>query len=141
VAHARTGLVLSRRGGAYGRLRPLLYAGLGGPLGSGRQWWSWITLRDEVRALAWLLEHPLSGPVNLTGPAPAQQRDVVRALARRLHRPAVLPAPERAVRLVLGDFAVEVLGSKRVLPKALQDSGFSFEHADLESAARWVTTD
>jgi uncharacterized protein len=140
VAHARSGLVLSHRGGAYGRMRLLLALGLGGPLGSGRQWWSWITLRDEVRVLAWLLEHPLSGPVNLSSPAPARQRDVVRALAHAMHRPAILPAPAAAVRLMLGDFSVEVLGSKRVVPAALQASGFRFDHPDLESAARWTTS-
>jgi uncharacterized protein (TIGR01777 family) len=139
VAHARTGLVLSRRGGAYGRMRPLLLLGLGGPLGSGRQWWPWITLRDEVRALTWLLEQPVSGPVNLDAPAPARQRDVVRALARALHRPALVPAPAFALRLVLGEFASEVLASQRVLPVALEGSGFRFDHPDLESAARWVT--
>jgi uncharacterized protein len=141
VVKARSGLVLSHRGGAYGRMRLLLALGLAGPLGSGRQWWSWISLRDEVRALTWLLEHPLSGPVNLTSPAPARQRDVVQALARAMHRPAVLPAPAAAVRLMLGDFSVEILGSKRVVPKALQESGFTFEHPDLESAARWTTSD
>jgi uncharacterized protein len=139
VAHARTGLVLSRRGGAYGRMRPLLLLGLGGPLGSGHQWWPWITLRDEVRALTWLLQQPVSGPVNLDAPAPARQRDVVRALARALHRPALVPAPAFALRLVLGEFASEVLASQRVLPVALEGSGFRFDHPDLESAARWTT--
>jgi len=139
VVHPRTGLVLSRRGGAYGPLRPLLQLGLGGPIGSGQQWWSWITLRDEVRALAWLLEHPLSGPVNLTGPSPERQRDVVRARAQALHRPAVVPVPAAAVRLVLRGFGGELLDSRRVLPVALQGSGFSFDHPDLNSAVRWVT--
>jgi uncharacterized protein (TIGR01777 family) len=142
VVHPRTGLVMARSGGAFGQLLPLLRLGLGGPLGSGRQWWSWITLRDEVRALVWLLEQqPLSGRVNLTAPAPARQRDVVAALARSLHRPAVLPAPAPALRLVLGQFASEVLASQRVVPKALQESGFTFEHPDLESAARWTTSE
>lgn len=140
VVHPRTALVLSRRGGAYGRLRPLLRLGLGGPIGSGRQWWSWITLRDEVRALAWLLEHPLTGPVNLSSPSPAPQRDVVKALAHALHRPALLPVPAPAIRLLLREFASELLDSRRVLPTALQSSGFSFEHPDLEPAARWVTS-
>jgi uncharacterized protein (TIGR01777 family) len=141
VVHPRTGLVMARSGGAFGQLLPLLRLGLGGPIGSGRQWWSWITLRDEVRALAWLLEQPVSGPVNLTAPAPARQRDVVGALARALHRPALLPAPALALRLVLGEFAGEVLASQRVVPTALQASGFRFEHPDLESAARWTTSD
>jgi uncharacterized protein (TIGR01777 family) len=141
VVHPRTGLVMARSGGAFGQLLPLVRWGLGGPIGSGRQWWSWITLRDEVRALAWLLEQPLSGPVDLTAPAPARQRDVIAALARALHRPAVLPAPALALRIVLGEFAGEVLASQRVVPTALQASGFQFEHPDLESAARWTTSE
>jgi uncharacterized protein (TIGR01777 family) len=140
VVHPRTGLVMSRSGGAFGRMLPLVRLGLAGPLGSGRQWWSWITLRDEVRALSWLLDHPLSGPVNLTAPAPARQRDVVAALARAVHRPALLPAPGVALRLVLGEFASEVLASQRILPSALRAAGFTFEHPDLETAARWTTS-
>jgi len=140
VVHPRTGLVMARSGGAFGQLLPLLRVGLGGPLGSGRQWWSWITLRDEVRALTWLLDHPVSGPVNLTAPAPARQRDVVGALARVLHRPALLPVPAFALRLVLGEFAGEVLVSQRVLPVALEGAGFAFDHPDLDSAARWTTS-
>lgn len=139
VVHPRTGLVMAKSGGAFGQLLPLLRLGLGGPIGSGRQWWSWITLRDEVRALAWLVEQPLTGPVNLTAPAPARQRDVARALGAALHRPAVVPAPAAALRIVLGEFAGEVVASQRVVPSALQRSGFSFDHPDLEAAARWVT--
>jgi uncharacterized protein (TIGR01777 family) len=140
VVHPRTGLVMARSGGAFGQLLPLIRLGLGGPIGSGRQWWSWITLRDQVRALTWLLEQPVSGPVNLTAPAPARQRDVVKALARVLHRPAFVPAPALALRLVLGEFAGEVLASQRVVPGRLQESGFVFEHPDLDSAARWTTS-
>jgi uncharacterized protein (TIGR01777 family) len=140
VVHPRTGLVMARSGGAFGQLLPLIRLGLGGPIGSGRQWWSWITLRDQVRALTWLLEQPVSGPVNLTAPAPARQRDVVKALARVLHRPAFVPAPAVALRLVLGEFAGEVLASQRVVPGRLQGSGFVFEHPDLDSAARWTTS-
>jgi uncharacterized protein len=140
VSTARTGLVLSRQGGMLGQLLPLIRLGAGGPLGNGRQWWSWITLDDEVAALAFLLENDsLSGPVNLTAPDQRRQLEVVRALARQLHRPALLPAPAFALRLALGQFAGEVLVSQRVVPQRLLDAGFSFSHADLDAAARWVT--
>lgn len=138
VAYTRTGLVMSPRGGAFGRLLPLVKLGLGGPLGSGRQWWSWITLRDDVRARAFLLDTEVSGPVNLTAPTPLPQREVTVALARAVHRPAVLPAPAAALRLVLGEFAGDVLSSQRVTPDALLAAGFTFEQPEIEAAARWL---
>lgn len=140
VCTTRTGLVMSRSGGAFGRLLPLVRLGAGGPLGSGRQWWSWITLEDQVAALAFLLENDgLAGPFNLTAPAPQRQWDVVRALARRVHRPALLPAPAFALRLVLGEFSHELTVSQRVLPERLLEAGFAYRHPDLDSAADWVT--
>ncbi|WP_134772882.1 TIGR01777 family oxidoreductase [Ornithinimicrobium flavum] len=139
VAHIRTGIVLSPRGGALGRLLPLARAGLGGPLGSGRQYWPWITLHDHVRAMLFLLDRPdVTGPVNLTGPHPDTQAKVVRALAAELHRPALLPAPTAAMKLVLGQAASEVLNSARVLPTRLTAAGFTFDHPDLRRAAAWV---
>lgn len=138
VAYTRTGLVMSPRGGAFGRLLPLVKLGLGGPLGSGRQWWSWITLRDDVRARAFLLDTEVSGPVNLTAPTPLPQREVTVALARAVHRPAVLPAPAAALRLALGEFAGDVLSSQRVTPDALLAAGFTFEQPEIEAAARWL---
>ncbi|MFV0463728.1 MAG: TIGR01777 family oxidoreductase [Nostocoides sp.] len=139
VAFLRTGLVLSSRGGAMARMLPLARLGLGGPLGSGRQWWSWITLADHVRAVAHLLAHPeITGPVNFVGPHPDRQRDVAAALGRQLGRPALLPAPAMALRAALGGFASEVLGSTRVIPQVLTDSGFIFDHADLPAAMAWV---
>ncbi len=139
VALARTGLVFSPHGGALGRLLPLARLGLAGPLGSGRQWWSWISLVDEVRALAHLVDHPqLRGPFNLVGPAPARQRDVVRALGRLLGRPALLPAPRPALRIALGEFAGDILASQRVAGTRLTDSGFTWRHPDLDAALRHV---
>lgn len=139
VAFLRSGLVLDPKGGAMERMLPLARLGLGGPLGSGRQWWSWITLPDEVRAIAFLLDHPgVTGPVNLVGPEPARQKVIAAALGAAVHRPAVLPAPAAAIRAVLGGFAVEVLWSKRVLPAVLTEAGFTFEHGDLSTAVDWL---
>jgi uncharacterized protein (TIGR01777 family) len=139
VAHPRTGLVLSPTGGAMSRMVPLAKAGINGPLGSGRQWWPWISLRDTVAGLAYLVDHPeLTGPVNLVGPQPERQRVVARELGRRLHRPALLPAPAFGVRMVLGGFADEILFSKRVLPAQLTDSGFRHTDTTLTSALETV---
>ncbi|HEY5555222.1 MAG TPA: TIGR01777 family oxidoreductase [Cellulomonas sp.] len=138
VAHLRSGIVLAPRGGALGRLLPLVRAGLGGPLGSGRQYWSWITLPDEVRAIIHLLDAPVQGPVNMVGAADTNA-DLTRALAHALHRPAVLRAPAWAVRIALGDFAPEILGSIRAVPRALTDSGYVPVHPDLAAAVRYVT--
>lgn len=138
VAYLRSGLVLAQRGGVLGRLGPLIRLGLGGPIGAGRQWWSWISLTDHVRAITWLLDSSLTGPVNLTSPGPVQQKDFMRVLGHAAHRPAILPVPAIALRLAIGEFAESVLASHRVRPRALQDNGFTFEHADLASAAEWV---
>ena len=137
VVYLRSSIVLSPRGGALGRLLPLIRLGLGGRLGSGRQFWSWITLHDEVRAIAHLLTADVHGPVNLVAGAD-RNADVVGALAAQWHRPAVLPVPAPALRLVLGDFASEVLGSARAVPAALTASGFSPDQQDITSAAAWV---
>lgn len=139
VVHLRTGIVVSRRGGSFGRLLPLLRLGLGGPLGDGRSYWPWITLVDEVRAVSHLLDSSVSGATNVVGPSPAPQGEVVRAVARRLHRPAALRVPRVALRVALGPFADDVVASQRVLPAVLLADGFTFTHPDLESAARWVT--
>jgi len=138
VVHARTGLVLTPGGGAMQRILPLARLGLSGPLGSGRQYWSWITLRDELRALAHLIDHDLAGPVNLVSTEPKRQLEVMKALGARLGRPAVLPAPAVALKVALGEFAGDILASARILPSALTASGFSFEHDSLESAMRWL---
>src|SRR5690242_14236358 len=138
VATARTGLVLTPDGGALKPLLLLARLGLAGPLGNGRQWWPWITLDDEVRALTHLLEHDVAGPVNLTAPQPARNADLTHALAHALHRPALLPAPAFALRIALGEFAGEILASQRVLPARLLESGFVFHHQTPAQAAAWV---
>lgn len=139
VAHARTGIVLAPHGGALAKLLPLARVGLAGRLGPGEQYWPWITLHDHVRALVFLLDHPtLTGPVNLTGPHPDTQTDIVRALAQALGRPALVPAPTVALRLALGEMAGEILASARVLPTVLTDAGFAFDHPDLATAMAWL---
>ncbi|MER6350148.1 TIGR01777 family oxidoreductase [Streptomyces sp. NPDC001595] len=134
---ARTGLVVAREGGAWGRLFPLFRAGLGGPLGGGRQYWSFIALHDEVAALRHLLDRAdLSGPFNLTAPEPVTNREVTEAMGRVLRRPAVFAVPAPVLRAVLGEMAGDVLGSQRVLPKRLSESGFRFAFPTIEAAIR-----
>ncbi|MEE1746065.1 MULTISPECIES: TIGR01777 family oxidoreductase [unclassified Streptomyces] len=137
TVHARTGLVVAREGGAWGRLFPLFRAGLGGRLGSGRQYWSFIALHDEVAALRHILDtESLSGPVNLTGPDPVTNSEVTAAMGRVLHRPTLFTAPAPALRIALGEFAQDVLGSQRVLPGRLLDSGFVFAFPGIDAAIR-----
>ncbi|MFE6229434.1 TIGR01777 family oxidoreductase [Streptomyces sp. NPDC057854] len=137
VTYARTGLVVARQGGAWGRLFPVFRAGLGGRLGDGGQYWSFISLHDEVAALRHLMDTPgLSGPVNLTAPEPVTNREVTAAMGRVLRRPTPFPVPAPALRLVLGDFAADVLGSQRVLPGRLLSSGFTFAFPTIDAAIR-----
>ena len=130
----RTGLVLDPTGGALGRMLPLFRFGLGGKLGSGKQWWSWITLHDVVRAIIFTLEHPITGPVNLTTPNPVTNQEFTAALARAMNRPALFPAPAIALKIALGGFASEVLGSKKVMPNALSDAGFVWDYPHITNA-------
>jgi uncharacterized protein (TIGR01777 family) len=138
VTQLRTGLVLVAGGGLLGRLAPIVRAGVGGRLGSGRQWMPWISLADEIRAIRFVLDNPVRGPVNLTGPAPVRNAEFVATLAQRLHRPAVLPVPGFALRAVLGEVAGDVLAGQRAVPAALTSAGFTFTHADLDGALGWA---
>jgi len=130
----RTGLVLDPTGGALGRMLPLFRFGLGGKLGSGKQWWSWITLHDVVRAIEFALANPISGPVNLTTPNPVTNQEFTSALARAMKRPALFPAPAIALKIALGGFSSEVLGSKKVIPSALSDAGFVWDYPHISNA-------
>jgi uncharacterized protein (TIGR01777 family) len=135
VVHPRTGLVLSREGGLLGKVLPLFRAGLGGRLGSGRQWMSWISLADQVAALRFLIHNGLQGPVNLTAPEPVTNADFTRAVGRALHRPTPFIVPAPALRLALGEFADEgALVSQRVLPDRLAKAGFTFQHPRIDDA-------
>ena len=130
----RTGLVLDPTGGALGRMLPIFKFGLGGKLGSGKQWWSWITLHDQIRAMIFLMNSKIEGPVNITSPNPVTNQQFTAALARALKRPAFFPAPAFALRAVLGGFSTEILGSKRVMPKVLLDNDFEFDYPHLLAA-------
>jgi uncharacterized protein (TIGR01777 family) len=138
VAHLRSGLVLSSDGGLLKRLKPIVSLGVAGRLGSGRQYMPWITLADEIAAIRFLLEHDVSGPVNLTGPQPVRNAEFISTLAGLLHRPAVVPTPGFALRIVLGEFAQDTLSGQRAVPAQLTAAGFTHQHADLESALRWA---
>jgi uncharacterized protein len=139
VVHLRSGLVLGPGGGMLQPLLRLYRLGLGGRLGSGRQWMPWVSLADEVGAIEFLLDADgVAGAVNLTGPAPVRNAEFNRSLARLLHRPAVLPVPAVAIRLVLGEFGAEILRSQRVLPTALAAAGYPFRHATLGDALAWA---
>ncbi|MFJ4579021.1 TIGR01777 family oxidoreductase [Streptomyces echinatus] len=133
----RTGLVVARGGGAWGRLFPLFRAGLGGRLGDGRQYWSYIALHDEVAAIRHLMDaEATAGPVNLTAPQPLTNREITAAMARVLHRPAAFAVPAPVLRTALGEMAGDVLGSQRVVPKRLLESGFRFAFPGIEEAIR-----
>ncbi|MEU1267720.1 TIGR01777 family oxidoreductase [Streptomyces sp. NPDC005799] len=135
VVTTRFGIVVSAKGGAMGRLLPLARAGLGGRLGDGHQYWSHISLPDTVRALRHLIDsETVAGPVNMTTPHPATNREITAAIGRALHRPTILPVPAFALRLALGEFADGILMSQRVLPARLLESGFTFEHPTFEEA-------
>ena len=130
----RTGLVLDPTGGALGKMLPLFRLGLGGKLGSGKQWWSWITLHDLIRAITFMLESDISGPVNLTAPNPVTNQEFTSALARAMHRPALFPAPAIALKIALGGFSSEILGSKKVIPTALTEAGFEWDYPHITNA-------
>lgn len=137
----RTGLVLDRAGGSLPRMLLPFRLGLGGPIGPGTQYWSWITLEDEVRAIMHCLSEPtLEGPVNLTAPDPVPNSDFVKALGRALHRPAVLPLPSFGLRALLGREMADslLLGGQRVVPARLQATGFDFAHPALDEALQAV---
>jgi uncharacterized protein len=135
VVHLRQGIVLSRRGGALGRLLLPFRLGVGGKVGTGDQWWSWVALEDVTGAYLHALEHPLAGPVNVVSPEPARNRDFVKTLGRALHRPAVAPFPSFAVRVLLGEMGEELLlASQRVLPAELESSGYAIRQRTLAEA-------
>jgi uncharacterized protein (TIGR01777 family) len=140
VVRTRTGLVLTARGGFLKRLLLPFKLGIGGRLGSGRQWMSWITLDDDLTAILHLIDtDSLAGPVNLTAPNPVTNAEFTKQLGNAVHRPTVIPTPMPALKLVYGGELVDtLLGSQRVVPEKLQQSGFTFSHPELDGALRAV---
>jgi len=136
VVHPRTGVVLERGGGALARMAPPFEMFVGGPLGSGKQWVSWVHLRDEVRALLFALDHEaLTGPFNVTAPEPVDMHHFAKALGHALHRPSVMRVPAAALRLALGSGLAEVLlTGQRALPRSLLAAGFTFEFSRVDQA-------
>jgi hypothetical protein len=143
VAVLRTGIVMSPRGGALKKQLPLFRAGLGGRLGSGRQWASSISLRDTTAAIVHLLTHAVEGPVNLVAPEPARNRDVTTALAKAVRRPALFPVPPAALAVVLGKECAEemLFASQRIVPQRLLGSGLTFHDPTIGAIANWACSD
>ena len=139
VVLIRTGLVLSPSGGLLAKLKPLFALGLGGRLAGGHQYMPWISLEDEVRAILFAINKPLSGPVNLTGPAPVTNAEFTAALGRALKRPAPFAVPGFALKRVLGEFAEEgLLGGQRAIPAVLERAGFVFHHRTIGEALSYA---
>jgi uncharacterized protein (TIGR01777 family) len=139
VVVSRLGIVLGEKGGALGQMIPLFEKFVGGPLGSGKQFFSWIHIQDLSRAFLFLLEHPeISGPVNFTAPNPVRNKELAQALGRVMGRPAFLPAPGFMLRLILGEFGSILLEGQRVLPQKLLQAGFQFQYPEIEEALRQV---
>ena len=142
VVNFRQGIVLSQDGGALKRMLPFFRFGLGGPVGSGRQWWSWVSLVDVVSAYRVAVAGDVAGPVNLAAPNPVTSRQFAKALGRALRRPAALPAPSFAVRLLFGEKGDEVLlFGQRALPARLLDAGFEFSAPTIEAGIAQALAD
>ncbi|MEM6793755.1 MAG: TIGR01777 family oxidoreductase [Acidobacteriota bacterium] len=138
VVHARIGVVLSARGGALVKMLPPFKMGVGGRLGSGRQWFSWIHLDDVAAILQLALENPdLEGPINVVAPTPVRNSELTAALGRALRRPTLFPVPKAALKIGFGEMAEEtLLASTRVQPRVLEERGYEFRYADLDEALR-----
>ena len=142
VVNLRIGVVLTAGGGMLSRVLPIFKLGLGGKLGSGSQYMSWLTRSDVVDATVWTLEHEdVSGPVNVSSPNPVTNSEFTRALGRAVRRPAVFVVPGFALRIVQGDLSEVVTSSARMDPARLRASGFEFEHPEIEGALQWALTD
>jgi hypothetical protein len=136
VVHLRTGLVLGHDGGLLPVVRLVTKLMAGGRLGSGRQYFPWISVADEINGIIHLITHDVSGPVNMTGPKPVTNAAFTKALGHELHRPTPWVVPKFALHIVLGDFAGEIVGGQNAVPKVLTESGYAFAHPTLEAALR-----
>jgi uncharacterized protein (TIGR01777 family) len=139
VVITRFGIVLGEKGGALGQMIPLFKKFIGGPIGNGKQWFSWVHIKDLAEAFVFLMKHPeISGPVNVCAPNPVRNRDLAKALGKALHRPSFMPAPGFMIKLVLGEFGSVILEGQRVIPKRFLDSGFTFQYPDIDKALRTI---
>lgn len=137
VVMTRFGIVLGKNGGALGQMIPLFKFFLGGPLGNGKQWFSWVHMQDMANAFGFLLQHPeIKGAVNLCSPQPVRNADLGKAIGKVLHRPSFLPAPGFMIKLILGEFGSVLLEGQRIIPRRLLDAGFKFKYPDIENALR-----
>ncbi len=141
VVITRFGIVLGEKGGALSQMIPLFKKYIGGPIGSGKQWFSWVHIKDLVEAFAFLMKHPeISGPVNVCSPNPVRNKDLAKALGKALGRPSFMPAPGFMIKLVLGEFGSVILEGQRVIPKKLLEKGFVFKYPDIEKALQEIVT-
>jgi len=139
VVITRFGIVIGEKGGALSQMIPLFKKYLGGPIGSGKQWFSWVHIKDLAEAFVFLMNRPeISGPVNVCSPNPVRNRDLAKALGKALHRPSFIPAPGFMVKWVLGEFGSVILEGQRVIPRRLLENGFVFQHADIEKALQGI---
>ncbi len=135
VVITRFGIVMGEKGGALNQMIPLFKKYIGGPIGSGKQWFSWIHIKDLAEAFVFMMKHPeISGPVNVCSPNPVRNKDLAKVLGKVLHRPSFIPAPGFMVKLVLGEFGSVILEGQRVLPRRLLDLGFVFQYPDIDKA-------
>jgi uncharacterized protein (TIGR01777 family) len=135
VVITRFGIVMGEKGGALSQMIPLFKKYIGGPIGSGKQWFSWVHIKDLAKAFTFLLKHPeISGPVNVCSPNPVRNKDLAKALGKALHKPSFIPAPGFMVKLVLGEFGSVILEGQRVIPRRLLENGFVFQYADIHKA-------
>jgi len=139
VVLTRFGIILGEKGGALGQMIPLFQKYVGGPLGGGNQWFSWIHIEDLTRAFLFLLEHPeISGPLNFTAPNPVRNRKLAKAIGKAMGRPSFLPAPGFMLKLILGEFGSILLEGQKVIPQKLLERGFQFRYPEIEPALEQI---
>jgi uncharacterized protein (TIGR01777 family) len=139
VVVTRFGIVMGEKGGALSQMIPLFKRYIGGPIGSGKQWFSWVHIKDLAEVFIFSIRHPeISGPVNVCSPNPVRNRDLAKALGKTLRRPSFFPAPGFMVKLVLGEFGSVILEGQRVIPRRLLESGFVFQYPDIDKALQSI---